>query len=125
MQLIQTPDEQFINKIICLFGFKSYTDKSTHILRSQLQLINIKLQIINVLDELNIYFKRNIKKTDITINKCITIARNLLYTKQLDILRSSKNIKGVKHIYYKIDIKNIRKIKQTQYQPKVISFYDW
>lgn len=125
MKFIKQPDINYINYIITLYGFKEYNDKTTLISQTQLQLNNITGIIIGNLDDLNTYFERKIKIRDITINKCITIARNFLYLKNLDILRITKNKNGIKTVFYKIGMKNIRKIKATQYKPKVISFYDW
>ena len=119
------PDISILNTLATILGFESYKDKSTIIKNSDLVLKNIKQQFITLLPDINNYLYNPINKEYITTEaRCITITRQFLRTKDLDILLIKKMVNGENIKCYKICYKNFRKIKAESNKPKVISF-DW
>jgi hypothetical protein len=117
------PDELILNNIAKVIGFKSYKDKKTVIKNNELILNNVKICLITLLPEINSYLYTPYNKEYISSEaRCITIARKFLRTKDLDILLIKKMINGEKIKCYKICRKNMRKIKEENNKPKIISF---
>jgi hypothetical protein len=120
------PDDKILNLLSQSLGFVSFLDKETVIKNTDLILKNIKQVFINLLPEINKYYTKQINLDYITDeSRCITITRQFLKTRDLDILLVKKMINGEKIKCYKISYKNMRKIKIEKYKPKVISFDDW
>lgn len=120
------PDDEILNSLTKILGFKSYKDKKTIIQNTKLLLNNVKQVFISILTDINKYVYTPYEKEYITSEaRCITITRKFLKTRDLDILLVKKMIKGEKIKCYKICLKNTRKIKAEQNKPKIISFDDW
>lgn len=120
------PDDKILNLLTQSLGFDLYSDKETVIKNSDLILKNVKQLFINLLPEINKYYTKKIKaEYIIDESRCITITRQFLKSRDLDILLVKKMINGEKIKCYKISYKNMRKIKIEKYKPKIISFNDW
>lgn len=120
------PDDKILNLLTQTLGFESFKDKETVIKNTDLILKNIKQTFIKLLPEINKYYTKQIKSEYITDeSRCITITRQFLKTRDLDILLVKKMVNGENIKCYKISYKNMRKIKIEKYKPKVISFDDW
>jgi hypothetical protein len=121
----KSPDDKILNALTIILGFNSYKDKTTIIKNTDLILKNIKQQFIASLTDINNYLYNPIDKDYITTEaRCITITRQFLRIKGLDILLIKKMVNGENIKCYKICHKNFRKIKAESNKPKVISF-DW
>tara|TARA_B100000941_G_C28085075_1_gene340745 strand:- start:135 stop:524 length:390 start_codon:yes stop_codon:yes gene_type:complete len=109
----QVPDEEFMVKLLNCFGIIDFNDKK-EFTKSNLEDLNIISKIEDLIPELVIYYlpcKYEMFLKDFTINKCITILRQLLrlYNYKLKKREHVQNKK--KSIYYhisKIDDNNIR-----------------
>lgn len=120
------PDDKILNLLTQSLGFETFSDKETVIKNTDLILKNIKQSFIKLLPEINKYYAKQIKSEYIIDeSRCITITRQFLKTRDLDILLVKKMINGENIKCYKISYKNMRKIKIEKYKPKVISFDDW
>jgi hypothetical protein len=109
----QVPDEEFMVKLLNCFGIIDFNDKK-EFTKSNLEDLNIISKIEDLIPELVIYYlpcKYEMFLKDLTINKCITILRQLLrlYNYKLKKREHVQNKK--KSIYYhisKMDDNNIR-----------------
>ena len=109
----QVPDEEFMVKLLNCFGIIDFNDKK-EFTKSNLEDLNIISKIEDLIPELVIYYlpcKYEMFLKHFTINKCITILRQLLrlYNYKLKKREHVQNKK--KSIYYhisKIDDNNIR-----------------
>jgi hypothetical protein len=109
----QVPDEEFMVKLLNCFGIIDFNDKK-EFTKSNLEDLNIISKIEDLIPELVIYYlpcKYEMFLKDFTINKCITILRQLLrlYNYKLKKREHVQNKK--KSIYYhisKMDDNNIR-----------------
>jgi len=109
----QVPDEEFMVKLLNCFGIIDFNDKK-EFTKSNLEDLNIISKIEDLIPELVIYYlpcKYEMFLKDFTINKSITILRQLLrlYNYKLKKREHVQNKK--KSIYYhisKIDDNNIR-----------------
>ena len=109
----QVPNEEFMVKLLNCFGIIDFNDKK-EFTKSNLEDLNIISKIEDLIPELVIYYlpcKYEMFLKDFTINKCITILRQLLrlYNYKLKKREHVQNKK--KSIYYhisKIDDNNIR-----------------
>ena len=109
----QVPDEEFMVKLLNCFGIIDFNDKK-EFTKSNLEDLNIISKIEDLIPKLVIYYlpcKYEMFLKDFTINKCITILRQLLrlYNYKLKKREHVQNKK--KSIYYhisKIDDNNIR-----------------
>lgn len=114
LQLFQEiPEQDFMIKILNCFGIIDFNDKK-EFTKSNLEDLNIICKIEDLIPELVMYYlpcKYQMFLTNITINKCITILRQLLrvYDYKLNKREHVQNKK--KSIYYhisKIDNNNIK-----------------
>jgi len=109
----QVPDEEFMVKLLNCFGIIDFNDK-IEFTKNNLEDLNIISKIEDLIPELVIYYlpcKYEMFLKGFTINKCITIFRQLLrlYNYKLKKREHVQNKK--KSIYYhisKIDDNNIR-----------------
>jgi len=109
----QVPDEEFMIKLLNCFGIIDFNDKK-EFTKNNLEDLNIISKIEDLIPELVIYYlpcKYEMFLKDFTINKCITILRQLLrlYNYKLKKREHVQNKK--KSIYYhisKMDDNNIR-----------------
>jgi len=109
----QVPDKEFIVKLLNCFGIIDFNDKK-EFTKNNLENLNIISKIEDLIPELVIYYlpcKYEMFLKNLTINKSITILRQLLrlYNYKLKKREHVQNKK--KSIYYhisKIDDNNIR-----------------
>ena len=99
------PDDELINKLVYLFGFKNITDTDYKFSKNDLQQLNIIDKINNVKEELSNYYipcKRKIYMNNITISKSITILRQFLKASGYTLHSQEKYVNCKKFLIYKI-----------------------
>tara|TARA_B100001939_G_scaffold342889_1_gene354659 strand:+ start:373 stop:762 length:390 start_codon:yes stop_codon:yes gene_type:complete len=98
----QVPDLEFLNKLLNCFGLQDLEDKS-EFTKDNLIKINTIDKINNLLPELVIFYlpcKYNHFLTNLTINKCITILKQILRLFDYQIKKREHVINKIKIIYY-------------------------
>ena len=98
----QVPDLEFLNKLLNCFGLQDLEDKS-EFTKDNLIKINTIDKINNLLPELVIYYlpcKYNYFLKNLTINKCITILKQVLRLFDYQIKKREHVINKIKIIYY-------------------------
>ena len=109
----QVPDEEFMVKLLNCFGIIDFNDKK-EFTKSNLEDLNIISKIEDLIPELVIYYlpcKYEMFLKDFTINKSITILRQLLRLYNYNLKKREHVQNKKKSIYYhisKIDDNNIR-----------------
>lgn len=98
----QVPTLEFLTKLLKCFGLKDLEDRS-EFTKDNLIKINIIDKINNLLPELVIYYipcKYNYFLKDLTINKCITILKQVLRVFDYQLKKREHVINKTKIIYY-------------------------
>lgn len=109
----QVPDEDFLLKFLNCYGIKDLNDNK-EFTKTDLNDLNIINKIEDLIPELVLYYlpcKYQMFLTNITLNKCITILRQILrlYDHHLKKRENVHNKK--KSIYYRIEEINNKNIK--------------
>lgn len=98
----QVPDLEFLIKLLNCFGLQDLEDK-TEFTKDNLVKINTIDKVNNLLPELVIYYlpcKYNYFLRELTINKCITILKQVLRLFDYQIKKREHVINKIKIIYY-------------------------
>lgn len=98
----QVPDLEFLIKLLNCFGLHDLEDK-TEFTKDNLVKINTIDKVNNLLPELVIYYlpcKYNYFLRELTINKCITILKQVLRLFDYQIKKREHVINKIKIIYY-------------------------
>ena len=98
------PEKQFILKLLKLYGIENLED-TRYFTKDNLNNLNTLDNIINMKDELNIYYlpcKSNIYLKDITLKRCIVILRQFIKILNYTLFSKEKYINGTKMTIYQI-----------------------
>ncbi len=98
----QVPDLEFLIKLLNCFGLQDLEDK-TEFTKDNLVKINTIDKVNNLLPELVIYYlpcKYDYFLRELTINKCITILKQVLRLFDYQIKKREHVINKIKIIYY-------------------------
>ena len=109
----QVPDEEFMVKLLNCFGIIDFNDKK-EFTKSNLEDLNIISKIEDLIPELVIYYlpcKYEMFLTNITLNKCITILRQILRLYDYNLKKREHVHNKKKSIYYRIERINDKNIK--------------
>lgn len=109
----QVPDEKFINTFLNCYGIKKLDDNK-EFTKSDLNDISIIENIENLIPDLVLYYlpcKYEMFLTNITLNKCITILRQILRLYDYNLKKREHVHNKKKSIYYRIEKINNKIIK--------------
>tara|TARA_A100000164_G_C21734429_1_gene689220 strand:- start:47 stop:436 length:390 start_codon:yes stop_codon:yes gene_type:complete len=109
----QVPDENFINIFLNCYGIQNLDDNK-EFTKSDLNDISIIENIENLIPDLVLYYlpcKYEMFLTNITLNKCITILRQILRLYDYNLKKREHVHNKKKSIYYRIERINDKNIK--------------
>lgn len=109
----QVPDEIFLLKFLNCYGIKDLNDNK-EFTKTDLNDLNIINRIEDLIPELVLYYlpcKYQMFLTNITLNKCITILRQILRLYNYHLKKRENVHNKKKSIYYRIEEINNKNIK--------------
>ena len=98
------PEKKFILELLKLYGIENLED-TRFFTKENLKNLNTLENIINIKNELNIYYlpcKSKIYLKDITLKRCIVILRQFIKILNFSLFSKEKFIKGKKITIYQI-----------------------
>jgi hypothetical protein len=98
------PEKKFILELLKLYGIENLED-TRFFTKDNLDSLNTLENIINIIDELNIYYlpcKSKVYLKDITLKRCIVILRQFIKILNYTLFSKEKFIKGKKTTIYQI-----------------------
>jgi hypothetical protein len=109
----QVPDQDFLLKLLNCYGIKNLNDNK-EFTKTDLNDLNIINRIEDLIPELVLYYlpcKYQMFLTNITLNKCITILRQILRLYNYHLKKRENVHNKKKSIYYRIEEINNKNIK--------------
>lgn len=109
----QVPDQEFLLKLLNCYGIKNLNDNK-EFTKTDLNDLNIINRIEDLIPELVLYYlpcKYQMFLTNITLNKCITILRQILRLYNYHLKKRENVHNKKKSIYYRIEEINNKNIK--------------
>lgn len=118
------PDKEFLTRLLLCFGVE-YFGHDISFTKEHLIKINTIVKVINLVDELTTFYipcKARLYLHDLTVQKCITILRQILKLHSCYIMSIQKMKFGVKSVYYTIMWPETGSFLKKEGPPYVVTF---